>query len=222
MRRSGEHRPFDRLRGRAHVFAVALGLLLALAGCTETPSVVRSTDVPGPVAVPADQTSAPNPDLTAAKKAAGIADCPATEAAPAKGGLPDVRLECLGGGRSVGLADLRGPTLVNVWASWCGGCREEAPFLAEASRPGSAVSLIGVDHADPAPEEAVKFAGSAGWTYPQLYDADLVFRTRLQVTGLPVTFFVRPDGTLAGRHAGPFTSSQQLADLSRQYLGVAP
>ena len=165
---------------------------------------------------------APNPDLTAAKKAAGIADCPSTDAAPATGGLPDVRVECLGGGRAVSLAQLRGPTLVNVWASWCTGCREEAPFLAEASRKGSGVSVIGVDHADPAPDAAVAFAASAGWTYPQLYDADLVFRTRLQVTGLPVTFFVRADGTVAGRHAGPFTSSAQLADETREHLGVAP
>lgn len=197
-------------------------VLLALAGCTETPSVVRSTDAPGPMSVPADQTAAPNPELGAAKKAAGIADCPTTDAGPAEGGLPDVRLECLGGGREVRLADLRGPTLVNVWASWCPGCRAEAPFLAGAARPGSAVSVLGVVHADPAPEAAVQFAGSAGWTYPQLYDADLVFRTRLQVTGLPVTFFVRADGTVAGRHAGPFTSSQQLADETRRHLGVAP
>jgi cytochrome c biogenesis protein CcmG/thiol:disulfide interchange protein DsbE len=215
------------MRRPLRTWAAAVGLVLALAGCTETPSVVRSTEAPapmgpGPMDVPAGKISAPNPDLTAAKKAAGIAACPTTDAAPAKGGLPDVRVQCLGGGREVRLADLRGPTLVNVWASWCGGCREEAPFLAEASRPGSAVSVIGVDHADPAPDQAVAFAGASGWTYPQLYDADLVFRTRLQVMGLPVTFFVRPDGTVAGRHAGPFTSSQQLADLSRQYLGVTP
>ena len=198
--------------------------VLALAGCTETPSVVRTAADPAAPAtsVPAEQTSAPNPDLGAEKKAAGIADCPATDAVPAKGGLPDVRLDCLGGGRTVSLSALRGPTLVNVWASWCPGCRAEAPFLAEASRPGSGVSVIGVDHADPAPDAAVAFAASAGWTYPQLYDADLVFRTRLQVTGLPVTFFVRADGTVAGRHAGPFTSSAQLADETREHLGVAP
>jgi len=204
--------------------AAVVGLVLVLAGCTETPSVVRSTQPPTSAAtdVPADQTSAPNPDLTAAKKAAGIADCPKTDAAPAKGGLPDVTMECLGGGRAVRLAELRGPTLLNVWASWCGPCREEAPFLAEAGRAGSAVSVLGVNLTDPAPDAAVTFAGEVGWTYPQLYDADLVFRNRLQVAGLPVTLFVRADGTLAGRHAGAFTSSQQLDDLSRQYLGVAP
>lgn len=202
---------------------VAVGLALALAGCTETPTVVRATGAPTAARtdVAPDQTSEPNPDLTAAKKAAGIGDCPTTDAAPAPGGLPDVTMECLGGGREVRLADLRGPTVVNVWASWCGPCREEAPFLGEAGRRSSAVSVIGVNLTD-SPAAAVAFAGDAGWTYPQLYDADQVFRTRLQVSGLPVTFFVRADGTVAGRHAGPFTSSAQLADLSRQYLGVAP
>ncbi|RYZ28931.1 MAG: TlpA family protein disulfide reductase, partial [Propionibacteriaceae bacterium] len=172
--------------------------------------------------VPDDPTSAPNPDLTAEKKAAGIAGCPTTHAAPAKGGLPDVAVECLGGGPEVRLSALRGPALVNVWASWCGPCRSEAPFLAQVGRAGSPVSVIGVDHADPAPAVALEFARGAGWTYPQLYDADLVFRTRLQVTALPVTFFVRADGTVAGRHAGPFTSAAQLADETREHLGVTP
>jgi len=206
-------------RGRA--VAAVVGVLLALAGCTETPSVTPLPAGSGPQPVPAGQSGASNPDQTATKRAAGIAACPATDASPAKGGLPDVRLACLGGGREVRLAELRGPTLVNVWASWCGPCRSEAPVLAEAGRTGSAVSLIGIDHADD-PAAAVPFAAQAGWTYPQLYDADLALRAPLQVLGLPVTFFVRPDGTLAGRHAGPFTSRQQLDDLSRQYLGVAP
>lgn len=209
------------MRRRLRSSLVGLGVVLALAGCTETPSVVRAPAPTASTGAPPEQTSAPNPDLTAAKQAAGIADCPTTDAAPAQGGLPDARVECLGGGREVRLAELRGPTLVNVWASWCGPCRAEAPFLAEAGRTGSRVSVIGVNFTDPAPEAAVTFAADAGWTYPQLYDADLVFR-RLQVTGLPVTFFVRADGTVAGRHAGPFTSSAQLDDLSRQHLGVVP
>jgi cytochrome c biogenesis protein CcmG, thiol:disulfide interchange protein DsbE len=216
------------MRARAPRWLAAAALLvLVAAGCTETPSVVRdpsaagSTDG-GTVQVPSGE-AAPNTDLTAAKEAAGIPDCPAPAkdaGRPVQGSLPDVTLECLGGGRSVRLSDLRGPLLVNVWGSWCPPCRAEAPYLAEAGR-SPVVKVLGIDYPD-VPEAAVAFAGSAGWTYPQLYDADLVVRSRLQVTGLPQTFFVRADGTVAGRHAGPFASSQELADLSRRYLGVAP
>ena len=213
-----------RFRALRRLAAAAM-LVLVAAGCTETPSVVRGPSSSSPAAdggtvqVPIGE-AAPNTDLAAAKKAAGIPDCPTTEAPPASGGLPDVTLECLGGGRSVTLSGLRGPMLVNVWGSWCGPCRAEAPYLAEAGRSGT-VKVLGIDYPD-VPEAAVEFAGSVGWTYPQLYDADLVVRSRLQVLGLPQTFFVRADGTVAGRHAGPFTSTQQLDDLTRQHLGVAP
>ncbi|SEP65808.1 TlpA family protein disulfide reductase [Microlunatus flavus] len=206
------------------LLAVGLLVALALTGCTETPSVVRDPSAAATVDGGTEQVptgdAAPNVDLAAAKKAAGIPDCPDTSGAPVRGGLPDVTLECLGGGRPVRLSDLRGPMLVNVWGSWCGPCRAEAPFLAEAGR-SSTVKVLGIDYPD-VPEAAVDFAGSAGWTYPQLYDADLVVRGRLQVLGLPQTFFVRADGTVAGRHAGPFLSRQELDDASRQYLGVTP
>ncbi len=212
------------MTARARAAALALLAALVLAGCTETPSVVRgpsggAASGDGEVQAP-DADPPPNVELAAAKRAAGIPDCPTSAAAPVEGGLPEVTVECLGGGRDVTLSGLRGPMLVNVWGSWCGPCRAEAPFLAEAGR-SSTVRVLGVDYPD-VPEAAVEFAGSAGWPYPQLYDADLAFRTRLQVMALPQTFFVREDGTVAGRHAGPFTSSAQLDDLSRQYLGVAP
>ena len=75
-------------------------------------------------------------ELAAQKKAAGIEDCPRSDPdVPAvTSGLPDLVLACLGGGREVRLAGLRGqPMMINVWAQWCGPCREEAPFISEVA-----------------------------------------------------------------------------------------
>ena len=205
--------------------AAAVGLLALLSACTQAPAVTRSDQAP--VTTEPTLTQAPDSSgLAAAKKAAGIRDCPASDAdvAAVDGGLPDAVLPCLGGGRSVRLAGLRGrPMLVNVWAQWCAPCRDEAPHLAEvAGSEGSDLVVLGIDHADPLPDRALEFAQVAGWTYPQLQDRDLVLRTDLQVAALPQSFFVRADGSIAYRNAGPFRSADQIRELSQRYLGVTP
>ncbi len=199
--------------------ALAAGLLV-VAGCA-APEVgappETATDAPAP---------APSGDLAALKKQAGIADCPPSdpEVAAVPGGLPDVTLPCLGGGRSVRLAGLRGrPLMVNVWAQWCGPCRQEAPFIADvATTNRSALVVLGIDHADPRPDLAIEFAQFATWQFPQIADPDIVLRSALQVAGPPQTFFIRPDGTIAYRHTGPFSSADQIRALAQQHLGVSP
>ncbi|HET6759747.1 MAG TPA: TlpA disulfide reductase family protein [Propionibacteriaceae bacterium] len=160
------------------------------------------------------------------KKAAEIADCPKSnpDVAAVPSGLPDVVLPCLGGGREVRLAGLRGkPMMINIWAQWCGPCREEAPYLADvATTNKSELMILGIDHADPQPALAIEFAQLSTWTYPQLADPDVVLRAALQITGPPQTFLVRPDGTIAYRHAGPFKSADEIRDLVRQHLGISP
>ena len=82
--------------------------------------------------------------------------------------------------------------------------------------------IVGIDHADPRPDLAIEFAQLSTWTYPQLADPDVVLRAALQITGPPQTFFIRPDGTIAYRHAGPFSSAKEIRDLAQKYLGVTP
>jgi cytochrome c biogenesis protein CcmG, thiol:disulfide interchange protein DsbE len=211
-------------RGRSWLAAVAV-LLVALTGCNGSSVLNRpSTPVESPTeAVPSPESTA---DLAAMKKAAGIAGCPRSDphVAALPSGLPDVELPCLGGGREVRLAGLRGkPMMINVWAQWCGPCREEAPYLAEvATRNKSQLMIVGIDHADPRPDLAIEFAQLSTWTYPQLADPDVVLRAQLQIVGPPQTFFIRPDGTIAYRHAGPFNSADEIRDLAQKYLGVTP
>ncbi len=212
--------------------AVALAALL-LTGCAETSTVGERTGAPAgtPTGLATAASSRPAPEpgaetLAAQKRAAGIADCPTSDAIlPAVAdGLPDVTLGCLGGGRDVRLAGLRGrPMMLNVWAQWCGPCRTEAPYLAAVARENRGELLVlGVDYVDGVqPDKAVAFAQAAGWTYPQLTDPDKVLAAPLQIVGPPYTFFVRADGSVAGKHVGAFTSADQIRTLAKQQLGVA-
>jgi len=209
--------------------AMLTALLMVTVGCTQGPSV--GARQPSTTATAANPQGSPPPmsaeraqRLAAQKQAAGIADCPVSDRSvpAAAAGLPDLVLTCLGGGREVRLAGLRGrPMLVNVWAQWCGPCREEAPYLAEVAKENSGdLMILGVDYVDPQPDLAIEFAQLSGWSYPQLADTDKALAAPLQILGPPVSFFVRADGTIAGRHSGAFRSAGQIRSLARQHLGV--
>lgn len=200
---------------RSGRLAAALALALALAGCASA-----STPSESPAPLPVD------PALVAQREAAGIADCPATplDADPAPGGLPDLVLACLGSGRQVNLAALRGkPMVINFWAQWCGPCRLEAPYLAEYSRhAGDSVLMLGIDYADPEPSLALEFAALAGWTYPHVRDPLKQTAAPVRFTGIPVTVFADADGRILYRHVGAFSSTEQIAGFVETYLGVQP
>ncbi|HEU4907996.1 MAG TPA: TlpA disulfide reductase family protein [Propionibacteriaceae bacterium] len=206
------------------VAAIAVAaLVLTGCGAGATPAGSAPTMAPPSDAVPSPESTV---SLGPMKKAAGIADCPKSDpdVAAVPSGLPDVVLPCLGGGREVRLAGLRGkPMMINIWAQWCAPCREEAPYLADvATTNKSELMILGIDHADPQPALAIEFAQLSAWKYPQLADPDVVLRAALQITGPPQTFLVRPDGTIAYRHAGSFSSADEIRGLVRQHLGVNP
>ncbi|MHA6512701.1 TlpA family protein disulfide reductase [Tessaracoccus sp. Z1128] len=191
-----------------------LAATLALAACS--PAVTAPT--PDPVATPAAPA-----DLAALRVQFGLPDCPATDpdAPQSADGLPRTSLQCLGSDTTVNLAGLpRTPTILNLWAQWCGPCREEAPFLREGVTKLEGVSFIGVNYNDPKPDWAIEFAGLAGWLYPHVVDEDRSLQVDLRVPGLPTTYFIDVDGRIAGVHAGPLASTQQLVDLTDEYLGA--
>ena len=149
-------------------------------------------------------------------------------AAPASGApAPAFVLPLLDGpaGSDVSSADLAGRAVViNVWASWCPPCREEAPALRRAyeSADPDLVSFLGVVH-DDAGSAARGFAERAGLGYPQALD-DGSFGRAYRVRGLPVTFVVDPRGRLAATHVGPISESR-LAVLIEEAVagaGAAP
>lgn len=174
---------------------------------------------------PAEVPLAPvPPDVIAQRQAAGIADCPASDAsAPSvDGGMPRLIVGCLGSDATVNLAGLGRPAVINVWAQWCAPCRQEAPHLrAFADRVGDRIVIMGLDYDDPDPALALEFAEYVGWRYPHVTDPGKRTAGPLGITGIPLTLFVAADGTIAYRHVGVITSPEQLEELSTQWLGVS-
>jgi cytochrome c biogenesis protein CcmG/thiol:disulfide interchange protein DsbE len=100
-------------------------------------------------------------------------------------------------------ADLRAPgvKLVNFWASWCGPCRAEHPYLSALSKEG--VPVIGINYKDAA-AQAKGFLAEMGDPYSRI-GADGTGRTGLDwgIYGVPETFVIDSEGKILLRFPGP-------------------
>lgn len=110
------------------------------------------------------------------------------------------------------------PIVVNIWASWCGPCRSEAPLLREAVRAyGSQIRFIGVD-VDDTQDGAAAFIAQYGLDIEQYFDPHSAISTALRSTGVPHTFFFAPGGELRFAQHGIIderTLAVQIDDLLR-------
>ncbi|GAA2884072.1 DsbE family thiol:disulfide interchange protein [Aminobacter sp. P9b] len=95
-------------------------------------------------------------------------------------------------------------TLVNVWASWCGPCRDEHPVIVSLSKD-ERLTIVGLNYKDKA-ENARRFLGDLGNPYDAV-GVDPNGRAAIDwgVYGIPETFLVGKDGKIAFKHVGPMS-----------------
>ncbi len=107
----------------------------------------------------------------------------------------------------VSLADFRGaPVLVNLWATWCGPCRFETPYLESVYKEyqDRGLRIAGVSVDSRASLEAVEaFLADNGVTYDILLDPDMVSTDAFAAIGLPASFLVGADGVILFNRLGP-------------------
>ncbi len=102
--------------------------------------------------------------------------------------------------------DFRGEvTVLNIFASWCVPCRDEHPSLMQLAKTGS-VRILGLNFKDK-PDAALKFLMSLGNPYSAV-GVDPAGRAGIEwgVYGVPETFVIRADGTIAFKHVGPLSA----------------
>ena len=114
---------------------------------------------------------------------------------------------------SVALRELQGvPVILNIWASWCPPCRDEAPVLERAWREAGpdGVLFVGLDTRD-VRDDARAFLREFNVSYLNIREGDKTISRRYGATGLPETFFIDRDGQIVGHVIGAVNLEQLRA-----------
>ncbi|MFM2395432.1 MAG: hypothetical protein RLZZ434_14 [Pseudomonadota bacterium] len=102
--------------------------------------------------------------------------------------------------------------LFNVWASWCGACRDEHPLLVELAKTGL-VPLVGMDYKDTV-TEAEQWLAERGNPYLlSAVDADGRVGIDYGVYGVPETYVIDKAGVIAYKQIGPVTLESLRDDI---------
>ena len=126
--------------------------------------------------------------------------------------LPDLALVRLNGAAADPVRRLvKGPALVNFYASWCAPCAEEAPALMALQAEG--VRIIGIAYKD-RPANAQAFLMRFGNPYAEtLVDPDGRAAIEMGLTGVPETYAVNAAGVIVAKQATPITAADAEALL---------
>ena len=170
--------------------ALIVVAILCAAGCSQSPGEAPGRDWTGGGPGPAPLFATPDDGVRLR-----FVDAPAS--------VPDVTMETLDG-RTISMADQLGKVvLVNFWATWCGPCREEIPFLVRlAERYPDHLTVIGVSEDHGSPDTVAAFAAQYGVNYPIVMSTPEIKRAFPGVFALPTSFVVDPEGRIVESHVG--------------------
>jgi thiol-disulfide isomerase/thioredoxin len=161
--------------------------------------------------------------LAGPRARAHLLPCPPPGAGTGPEALRDVTLECAGDGSRVDVAKAVAgrATVLNLWAYWCGPCREELPAMAEyQQRVGPGVTVLTV-HQDENETAAVLLLAELGVRLPTLQDGRRLIAAALRVPNvMPATVVLRPDGSVAEILPRAFASADEIAAAVNPEIGA--
>jgi peroxiredoxin len=118
-------------------------------------------------------------------------------------------------GEDTSLSQLQGrPVLLNFWATWCGPCRSEMPFLQQVhqDRPEDEMVLLAINVGEGS-SQVSQFMESAGFTFTVLLDKQAAVAQKYNVTGIPATFFIDREGVIQDVQVGAFQSQAEIENI---------
>jgi len=132
---------------------------------------------------------------------------------------PDFQLKNLDG-QNISLSDFRGkPVALNFWATWCGWCRVEMPYLQQVLEEWSdeGLVLLTIDVGESA-SKVRQFMQNNNFSLPVLLDTRQVVAQKYNITSYPSTFFINKDGIIQEKKIGAFLDKEQIEHYLNQII----
>ena len=140
--------------------------------------------------------------------AASTAGSAASTAGSAAAALPGLSGTDPVSGKHIDIASYRGkPLVVNIWASWCPGCNQEARDLEAFARAHRGAQVLGIDTKD-STSGARAFYAKYRWTHPSVFDPHGDIAAAWALRGLPTTYFIDRHGNVVAQIIGAGTRAQ--------------
>ena len=134
-----------------------------------------------------------------------------------------VLLRCLDGSAEINFHQLKGPLLINVWGSWCEGCKQEMPYFVELYQnplfKNGQIQMLGVNVGEKSKEDAIDYIQKSGMSWPNLEDASGISKS-IFGPGVPVTLFIDENGKAIDIKIGAYTNKNQLFNQVEKVFGV--
>ena len=132
-------------------------------------------------------------------------------------------MPCLDGSSVINFYAINGPIIINVWGSWCEGCREEMPYLvdlyATETFTSGKIKLLGIDVEESTLDAGPNFIKSHSMTWPHLLDIDSKSKFVFGM-GVPVTWFIDANGDVTYKHIGAYRTKKELFGHVEKYFKV--
>jgi len=140
---------------------------------------------------------------------------------PPKGSMaPAFSLTSIPDGKSVTLASFRGKgVLLNFWATWCGPCKIEMPWLVDLQKKygPQGLQIVGVAMDDTGNKEIADFAHKMGVNYVVLKGTEKVGDLYGGIDRLPLTYYLDRSGKVVGETVG-LASESVIEDAIKKSL----
>ena len=132
-------------------------------------------------------------------------------------------MACLDGSSDINFHQLKGPLLINVWGSWCEGCKQEMSYFVELYQnplfKSGQIQMLGINVEEKSKDDAIEYIQKSAMSWPNLEDTSGISKS-IFGPGVPVTWFIDEKGKNIETKIGAYTNKKQLINQVEKTFGV--